>query len=545
MLITGIIIKGTKNPRSIIPRLITLLGLSAIFYLTVTTAYASEVALLSPSGAVIKGLLVKKSEKQIEIQTEHGIVEIREKDLTPQAWDQAQRKVVSRPKAQKDTFVPKPREQKKEIKLSSKEEENKPVAVPYTGFIKENGGQDEAENDADDRYNNNSSSGSSTFFIGTQDDQNAPWKIEAQTTAIPDYKSLETSEPNPKPKTIEISLPQPNSLKDQVIGNSKRDAIRIFLPLTIVALSLVLLAKSTLPMRTKIASYLILGLLLLSIALENTLFGILAIGSLCSLMLLVEILNAKKRAIEEALNLPRNQRLGDTTVDEKEKQPNQKTQAISTYHLSLLEWKKFEEFICMWLEAQGFEVSRVKTNPTQSSNRIVEGYLPPKTRLAIDNAQNPQHPNLKKFKAVCKNTDSPITIRDIKTIKKACTSLEVPIIITTWGFNEDAINWAKDDNVRLISNKEITQTFKSFDKNSKTEIIGKIWDGREHIPTCPVCNCKMAIKKEHTDPKGNYKTQIWYCGNYGSCHQRITAKVPGVPKEDKIYPDFSEDQREN
>jgi hypothetical protein len=345
-------------------------------------------------------------------------------------------------------------------------------------------------------------------------------------------------------------LPQSNTLKNQVIGESKRDAIRIFLPLTIVALSLVLLAKSTLPMRTKIASYVILGLLLLSIALENTLFGILAIGSLCSLMLLVEILSAKKKAIEEALNLPRSHRITDLNIKEKDKQPNQKTQTINPYHLNLLEWKKFEEFICMWLENQGFEISRVKTNPTQSSIRIIEGYLPPKTRLAIDiyqepDTKGPQHSHLKKFKAVCKNTDAPITIKDIKNIKKACTSQEIPIVIAIWGFDEDAINWAKDDNVKLISNKEITQKFKDFDRNSKEEIIEKIWDGKEQIPTCPVCNCKMGIKKEHTDPKGNYKTQIWYCGNYESCHQRMAAKVPRVPKEDKVYPDFSQDAQEN
>ena len=334
MLKFSIITGATRKPKLIMTSLIMPLGFLFIFYITTNTIYAAEVALQSPSGAVIKGLLVKKSEKQIEIQTEHGIVEIREKDVTPQAWSQAQKTVVSRPKAQKEEFVPKPREQKKEIKLSSKEEDDKPIAVPYTGFIKDDENTDSSKNQYKD------STSTSTFFIKTQDDQDAPWKIESQTTTIPDYKELETTKDDTK--TVEIPLPQSNTLKNQVIGESKRDAIRIFLPLTIVALSLVLLAKSTLPMRTKIASYVILGLLLLSIALENTLFGILAIGSLCSLMLLVEILSAKKKAIEEALNLPRSHRITDLNIKEKDKQPNQKTQTIIPYHLNLLEWKKLQ-----------------------------------------------------------------------------------------------------------------------------------------------------------------------------------------------------------
>jgi diacylglycerol kinase len=522
--------KISKLPRvSKIAEHIRLFGILAVLILASTSKLtAAEITLETLSGATINGLLVKKSEKEIEVQTTYGTVQIKEKDITPQSWYKAQRTITSRPKKLKnEEFTPKPR-RPKEIKVSSKPQDDKPVAIPYTGFTKTTqeladspaptNGKREGEDDSPGQ--------SSTLYITTSDEQ--PWKLESIQTTIPTYEDIK-----PPADSINVKLPQEGTLTNEVLKDSKKDAVRLFLPLTIVALSLVLLAKSQLSLRIKIASYVILGFLLLSIFLENTLFGVMAIATLCLLMIIVEILSARKQAIEEALNLTRSQK----TTDIKEpKEPNIKKPTISAYQLSLLEWKKFEEFCCLWLEGNGFEVQRSKAYPNDFNNRIIEGRLPSKSRLKGSSERPPRG---KKFKAICKNLEREITIKDVKTIRRECTSTEVPIIISIYGFDPDAVAWAKEDRVRLISHKELTKGFGKLPEATKTKIVETIWDGTQESPTCPVCNQKMQTKKEHTDPKGNYKTHIWYCHNYETCHQRIASKMPKPVKEDIVYPDYA------
>lgn len=508
-----------KSTKGFPKTLLKLLFLS-INLVILSSGLATEIALDTPSGGTIRGLLVKKSSNQIEVQTAHGIIEIKERDITTPSWIKAQRSVVSRPKKLKnDQFIPKPR-QPKEIRVSSASQEDKSMPVPYTGFL--NNQEQEIESDPEE-YKTSSRAGyqtSPSILYQTAPEDNI-WKLESQIPQLPNYE------------TINIDLSRPELFTKEVIQNSKNDAIKVFFPLTIVALSLVLLAKSTLQLKTKIISYVILGFLLLSIALENTLFGMLAISALCILMLAVEILSARRHAIQDALNLTNSQK---TNTIQEAKTPDTKTLNITPYMLSRLEWKKFEEFCCLWLEHSGFEITGAKTGGSHSANREIEGSCPPKTELA-SKAEN--SPSKQRFRAICRNWDAPITIKDVKELKRYCTGTEIPIIMTVAEFNPEVLAWAKDDKVRLVSNKEITKMFKAFPTNIRSKIISEIWDGQQEIPTCPVCIQKMTSKKEHTNSYGNYKTDIWYCKNYKTCHQRLVAKNPKIIKVDKIYKDFS------
>lgn len=519
-------------------------GILTILFITsaiTQSAEASEISLETPMGVQIKGTLTKKSPNQIEVQTDHGVVELRRKDLTERAWIKAQSTITSHPKPIKNSdFVPKVRTPK-EIRVSSQPKEDKPIPIPYTGFLQNNSNGSTPQTPQTPQSNNTKpNEPHSALYINTLEEK--PWTLDAPNTKIPAYEIIPISE---QEAPHDIKQGNQNSLSKDLLEKSRKDAMRVFLPLTIVALSLVLLAKSNLPLRTKIASYVILGFLLLSIAIENTLFGVISIAILCLLMLLLEILNNRKKAIEEALNLKTFQ-----TQDPKKeiKVPNSKNCQIQTEHLANLEWKKFEEFCCLWLEEQDFEITQTKTMSTQSSNRLILGTCPSKekeSRLVTGlNTQNDKidKPRGKGFKATYRGSGRPMGIKEIKEIKKACLSTETPMAISLTGFSPEAINWAKDDKVRIISSKELTDRFKSFKHQSKVRIISEIWDGKQSVPSCPVCNKKMDILREILDPKKGFNTKFWYCENYDTCHQREMLKTNNPIKEDKIYPDFSKEE---
>jgi hypothetical protein len=328
-------------------------------------------------------------------------------------------------------------------------------------------------------------------------------------------------------------------LSQQITESSKKDAIKIFLPLTIVGLSLILLAKSGLPLRTKIASYIILGFLLLSIVAENTAFGVISIGALCALMLGVEILSARRKTIEEALNLPQSKAYENNN---EQKSPKPENPKITPHQLCRLEWKKFEEFCCLWLEEKGFEISGVKNSKNTLLTRVIEGRCPPKTRLVETSTAS--KPTGQKFKALYKNTDRPLTIKEVKEVRKSCLSTEKPILMVAGKLDGDAIAWAQDDGVQILSNKDLIDGFNSMHITKRISMAKEIWDGYQEIPTCKVCNQKMSVTKEHQNPKGNYTTKIWYCKNFDTCHQRDAFKDPPPIKEEKSYPDFSKEKNE-
>jgi diacylglycerol kinase len=473
------------------------------------------------TGAKISGWLINKTERKIEIQTEHGVLEIRKNDLNPESWQKAQRTLPSKPKIIKEKeFSPKPRNTK-EIRVSATQDEDKPTPVPYQGTFKHSNQPKDYLSTTTQQPTAQQSEGTEHRDPnkGTANDTNPGISADTQTTDAEDIIE--------EVKTIQ--MPNIPKISKEVLEESKKDARRVFFPLTIVALCLVLLAKSQTPLKTKISGYIILGLLMLSIITENTLFGIISISFLCILMLTLEALNARKKAIEEALNLPRSQK---PTYKEEPKAPdtsNIKQLKITPYQLARLEWKKFEEFCCLWLTHQGMEVTKTFPNNNHSLQKVIEGYC--KDMKSDDKVH---------FKAIYKNWDRPVSIKEVKEIRKLCTSTEIPILISVGGFDKEAIAWAKDDKVRLIGNKEIIETFKNFSEENKLKIINEIWDGTQEVPTCPVCNIKMTVWQKQ-DPD-QAKNQFWHCNNFSTCHQRIVMRSPHIIKEDKIYPNFAQPQ---
>lgn len=520
------------------------LSLSIFIYLTIiNNAKSSKIELKNMSGAQISGLLVKKSETKIEVQTTHGTLILKEKDLAPQSWEKAQNTITSRPLPTRDDKPMPPPKPIKEINVSYQPEKDTPTPTLYTGFA------ESLTSETLENLENPNSPNSPEIYQRTDKKtkelfKNNPIKDSKDSKDIIDTNYFSV-------------VPLLNNLTQKSYRDSKNleqtyPIQRIIFPITILGICLTLLYHTKAQLRIKLTGYLILAILGLSITLQNSTLGIIAIGFLCIFMLVFEFLasrKSRKLAIKQALGigirdnpteLELKMRTGALKPD---LTPNIKTLRINPNHLNRLEWKRFEDFCRAWLEQGGFEITKITPHPrmSQSTHNIIEGFCPSK------NKENGETNKGKKFRAIHVNWNRPAGIREIKTIRKLCTSTEIPILISTGGFEKEAIQWAKDDKVRIIGNKELTEKFKVFPKEIKEKIIKNIWDSDHEVPTCPVCRLKM-IKMEDNNTEGNnlQAPKFWICKEYKNCHQRVKIQdqidqLNEIIKEDKVYPDFSQD----
>jgi hypothetical protein len=218
-------------------------------------------------------------------------------------------------------------------------------------------------------------------------------------------------------------------------------------------------------------------------------------------------------------------------------------------HLSGLDWKKFEDFCILWLDVQNYEVTEshspqgklfLKNPPAnttgigkiEASKRHIKGFYPnegPKPHQA--------------FVAICKNWDRPIPKSELKILNKIADLDEIPIIFALEGFDKEAVDYAQEYKIRLISNRELVETFNKQSTEKRQAIIAEIWDGKQHIPTCPICNIKMSKKEaqneKRTKPVDINAPKFWYCKSFSYCHQRIIDKEHREICNNKKYKDFS------
>jgi len=202
-----------------------------------------------------------------------------------------------------------------------------------------------------------------------------------------------------------------------------------------------------------------------------------------------------------------------STPNDHSSQDMQKPEAFSLDLIRKIEWKRFEELCSAYLEAKG---GKAETTKVGSDGGIDIKLFKGKSDKPIALVQ-------------CKawNTKQ-VGVQPIRELYGVMAAEGVPsgIFMITGTYSQDAISFAGDKNLILISGKELFQSIMKMPTEKQEHLLKVATEGDFMTPTCPGCDEKMVIRRAG---KGkNYGNTFWGCTNYPRCKQRLHYKSKTV-----------------
>lgn len=174
-----------------------------------------------------------------------------------------------------------------------------------------------------------------------------------------------------------------------------------------------------------------------------------------------------------------------------------------------IEWRSFEKLCAAYFLAKGYKV--VETGAGKDGG--VDLYL-----LKPSRDDNPKYDH-EPFAAIqCKSWFTKQV--GVKTVRElygvmAAENIKLGVVVATGYFTEDAINFAKDKHLHLISGAKLLQLITALPLDVQGTLLKKMTAGDYKTPSCPTCDIKMVKrirKKSNSD-----SLPFWGCGNFPKC----------------------------
>jgi restriction system protein len=184
-----------------------------------------------------------------------------------------------------------------------------------------------------------------------------------------------------------------------------------------------------------------------------------------------------------------------------------------------IEWRVFEKLAVEYFKAKNYEVEETGAGKDGG----VDFYLF-QPSVNEDKSLRP-----KPFSAIqCKSW---LTRKvDVKTVRElygvmAAESITLGAVVASGDFTDDALSFAKDKHVQLISGSKFLGLIKDLPVDTQNNLLEKIISGDYTTPTCPSCDIKLVAR---TSKKGKkIGSSFWGCSNFPSCRYKLRSKVLG------------------
>jgi restriction system protein len=163
--------------------------------------------------------------------------------------------------------------------------------------------------------------------------------------------------------------------------------------------------------------------------------------------------------------------------------------------LQELEWKRFEEVTAEYYRIQGFDAKTTRIGADGGIDIVLrkDGLDKP---IAV---------------VQCKAHKNNIGIKPIRELYgvMAAEKIENGVFITTSDYTSEAIQFADEKKMLLLSGKDFIQKINNLNHEQKSKLLDFATHGDYITPTCPRCDIKMIIKTRRKDGG-----EFWGCQNY-------------------------------
>lgn len=180
--------------------------------------------------------------------------------------------------------------------------------------------------------------------------------------------------------------------------------------------------------------------------------------------------------------------------------------------LQEIEWFSFEKLCKEYIKAEGFIP---KTTPLGKDGGI-DIYI-----YDINISQILAIVQCKAWKTIKVGVKIVRELHGVMTFEK----IEQGIIIASSNFSEEAIEYAKNTNIELITGKTLLHEINNLPQKKLKELINEVLTSDYKTPTCPKCGIKMILRE--TKKGTNIGNKFWGCINYYKtprCKQIIYTK---------------------
>jgi len=163
--------------------------------------------------------------------------------------------------------------------------------------------------------------------------------------------------------------------------------------------------------------------------------------------------------------------------------------------LKQLEWKRFEEVTAEYYRIQAFDAKTTRIGADGGIDIVLrkDGLDKP---IAV---------------VQCKAHKNNIGIKPIRELYgvMAAEKIENGVFITTSDYTSEAIRFAEEKKMLLLSGKDFIQKINNLNHEQKSKLLDFATHGDYITPTCPRCDIKMIIKTRRKD-----RGEFWGCPNY-------------------------------
>ena len=167
--------------------------------------------------------------------------------------------------------------------------------------------------------------------------------------------------------------------------------------------------------------------------------------------------------------------------------------------LDRLEWKRFENLVCLYYRALGQRAELTGIGADGGVDiKLYEGNAILPTTYVQCKAWGSRDVDVK-------------PIRELFGVMSADRVLE-GLFITTGRYTASAMAFARGNGIQLISGADFIRMFSGLPIEQQIPILTEVTSGDFTTPSCPSCNIKLVLRSEG---------KFWGCRNYPRCKTRI------------------------
>lgn len=171
-----------------------------------------------------------------------------------------------------------------------------------------------------------------------------------------------------------------------------------------------------------------------------------------------------------------------------------------------LEWKRFEEVCAELLKIQGYNAKVTCVGADGGVDIVIKD----NNGLVVSVAQ---------CKAFGKKPIGVSLIRELFGIM-ASENVKQGLFFTTSTFSSDAVEFAKNKNMKLIDLRSFVCSISALDSDSRERLYKVATEGNFTTPTCARCDVKMVKRVASTN-----KSVFWGCPNFPKCRSIINVRA--------------------
>ncbi|WOG28787.1 restriction endonuclease [Endozoicomonas sp. 8E] len=184
---------------------------------------------------------------------------------------------------------------------------------------------------------------------------------------------------------------------------------------------------------------------------------------------------------------------------------------LTLKHLQEMDWKHFEILCRDYYRAAGYKASLSGIGADGGVDIVLKHENPGSQKLI----------NYIQCKAWSHQKVGVKAVRELYGVM-ASDSVTSGIFITASDFTRDAISFAKDKDLELISGEGLLNLIGKLSAEQQQKLTNNALQGNYTTPTCPSCDVKMVLR---TSSKGKSQgQQFWGCINFPHCRQRLHIK---------------------